>query len=153
MKRPDRIEWLYLGLAVVGIVAAGFLTSFHVNTGAADAFCTAASGCGTVKDSPYSEVWGVPIAVLGLAVYMVLALLAILAIRGFAVREWVPLAAFGLALNGTIYSAYLTYLELYVIHAVCPWCVASAVVLGALLALSLYDLLRLRRGPIPVRRA
>lgn len=151
MSLSRRIELVYLVLAVVGIVVAGFLASFHVSAQSAEAFCTEAGGCGTVSDSPYSSVLGVPIAFLGLASYVAIAVLAALSLRGWQYREWVPLAVFGIALSGTLYSLYLTYLELYVIHAICPWCVGSAIVMAGLLAVSLSDLLWLRRGPIPAR--
>jgi uncharacterized membrane protein len=145
-----RIELTYLGLALVGLVVAGMLTSFHVSAGASQAFCTEAGGCGTVNESSYSQVLGVPISVFGMLSYGTIAILAALAMRGFSYREWVPLVVFGIAASGTLYSIYLTYLELFVIHAICPWCVASAIVMVALLVVSLADLLRLRPGVIPV---
>jgi uncharacterized membrane protein len=60
---------------------------------------------------------------------------------------------FGLSLAGTLYSLYLTYLELFVIRALCPWCLASALVMVCLMVVSLADLLVWRRGPIEGRRA
>ncbi|MEJ2149476.1 MAG: vitamin K epoxide reductase family protein, partial [Chloroflexota bacterium] len=59
--------------------------------------------------------------------------------------EWAavtPMLAFGLTLVGTLYSAYLTYLELFVIFAICPYCVTSAVIMVALFGLALYRLLQ-----------
>jgi len=47
-----------------------------------------------------------------------------------------PLIVFGMSLFGVLYSAYLTYLEIYVIRAICPFCVLSAVVLSIMLVLS-----------------
>jgi uncharacterized membrane protein len=69
----------------------------------------------------------IPVATLGLAAY--LAILAILTLEPRLpwLQDYGPLAIFGLALTGTLYSAYLTYVELFVIHAVCPYCVSSAV--------------------------
>ena len=148
MRTADRIEWVYLLLAVLGILVAGILTTFHFSERAAAAYCTGAGGCGSVQESAYSYVLGVPISLLGLVSYAIVAVLAVLAIRRWRHREWVPLAVFGLSLAGTLYSAYLTYLELYVLHAVCPWCVGSAFVSLGLLVASLADLLSLRRGPL-----
>jgi uncharacterized membrane protein len=76
-----------------------------------------------VQSSPYAKLGGVPVAIVGLAGY--LAVLASLALPDRA------LTAF-LALVGAGFSAYLTYLELAVIDAVCQWCVASAVIMTAL---------------------
>ena len=149
MTLSRRIEAAYLILAVSGIVVSAFLASFHLSGQAAETFCTGAGGCGTVNESTYSAVLGVPIAFIGLISYAAIAVMAILAMRGWEYREWVPLAVFGISLSGSLYSLYLTYLELFVIHAICPWCVASAVIMFALLAISSADLLALRRGPIP----
>jgi len=54
--------------------------------------------------------------------------------------DYVPLAIFGISLIGVLYSAYLTYLELFVIHAICRWCVSSAIIITAIFLLSLPDL-------------
>jgi uncharacterized membrane protein len=55
----------------------------------------------------------------------------------------IPLAVFGISLIGVLYSAYLTYLELFVILAVCKWCVASAVIMVVFFLLSLFEV-----GPV-----
>ena len=149
MTLSRRIELVYLLLAVAGIVVSAFLSSFHFSGQAAEAFCTGAGGCGTVNESTYSAVLGIPIAFLGLVAYAAIAVLALLSMRDWQYSEWVPLAVFGTSLSGSLYSIYLTYLELFVINAICPWCVASAAIMFALLCVSLADLLRLRRGPIP----
>jgi uncharacterized membrane protein len=55
--------------------------------------------------------------------------------------------AYGLGLVGTLMVAYLTYLELFVIHAICRWCVGSAVIITSVLVFALLELRRLRRVP------
>ena len=94
-----------------------------------------------MQASRFATVAGAPVALLGLGLY--LALLGPRgwrAARGPAAPDAVPLALFGLALAGTLYSAYLTYLELFVIGALCPWCVASALLVAGLCALAVWDL-------------
>ena len=59
---------------------------------------------------------------------------------GSATPSAVGLAIFGVSLAGALYSAYLTYLELFVIDAICPWCVSSASLLLLALGLATYDL-------------
>jgi uncharacterized membrane protein len=90
--------------------------------------------CQTVQQSEYAELWGIPIALPGLGMY-----LTILALG--AVRWWWPnwygqatVAAFALALSGALYAVYLTYLELVIIDAICQWCVASALLTLVILA-------------------
>jgi uncharacterized membrane protein len=85
--------------------------------------------CWTVSNSEYSQIFGIPVAVFGIAAYLVILFL----IRSETSNpNWVDFilqATFGIALSGTIYSIYLTYLEIAVIKAVCPFCVISAIVM------------------------
>ncbi len=135
-SRRDWLRWISLALAGAGALDSIYLTYIKLAHARA-AFCTVGGGCDIVNSSAYSEIGGIPIAVFGLALY--LALLALLALenRVGLFREYSRLAVFGLALTGTLYSAYLTYLELYVIHAICPYCVVSAVIVTVILVLSI----------------
>ena len=111
-----------VALGALGLAIAGYLTWVHFS--GALALCAGAGGCETVQASRFATVAGVPVALLGLALYLALLVLAAWrTARGPAAPDGVRLALFGLALAGTLYSAYLTYLELFVIGALCPWCV------------------------------
>jgi uncharacterized membrane protein len=127
---------LRAGSAAVGFVGlgiAGYLTVVHY-TGAAPV-CALSHGCETVQKSRYSELAGVPVALLGLLGYV--AILAALARDG---EEGRLLAAF-LSLAGFGFSLWLTYTEVAKLHAICPWCVASAVCMTLLAGLSAVRLL------------
>ena len=104
--------------------------------------------CHTVQSSEYSEIAGIPIALLGLGMYIAIAALVI-GRRGGpqAVRALplLPLWTFALAAAGTLYSVYLTYLELFVIDAICIWCVGSALVVTAIAVVCAPDFLEARR--------
>lgn len=78
--------------------------------------------------------------------YLVLLALGIARWRWWQQRELLTSVAMGIALAGTLYSAYLTYLELFVIHAICQWCVTSASLVTALLLVEGWGLRRLLRG-------
>ena len=121
-----------LVFSVIGLLVAiylVFIKFFPTST-----FCVGAGGCEVVNTSVYSEINGIPIAVLGALAYAFVLVLLLLESRIDLVGQWGPLAVFGVALAGTIYSAYLTYIELAVLHAVCPYCVASAVAMVLLFA-------------------
>jgi uncharacterized membrane protein len=137
----DWLRWTSFILAVLGILVAGYLTWTKVF--GLNALCTAAGDCEVVNNSIYSEINGFPVAGLGLGAYFVMALLLGVENRWAWLREYGPLTVFGLALTGTLYSAYLTYIELFVIHAVCPYCVISAVLITGILVLAS---VRLARG-------
>jgi uncharacterized membrane protein len=122
-------------LALVGIAIAGYLT--YVHYAELEAICVGGGGgCERVQSSPYAELAGIPVALLGLLAYVtVLASLALPEALGRSVAAFVTLVGFG-------FSAWLTYVELVKIDAVCQWCVASAVVMTALAAVSVARILR-----------
>ena len=139
----DWLRWVSLALGVLGALDAGYLT--YIKLAHVEAICRGVGDCEAVNSSIYSQISGIPIAVLGLAAYLAILAILILEPRLTLLQDYGPLAIFGLALTGTLYSAYLTYVELFVIHAVCPYCVASAVLITALFILSV---VRLVRGPL-----
>jgi uncharacterized membrane protein len=116
-------------LAVLGIGVATYIAVSEFGGGTPK--CLAGGhGCETVAHSRYSHIAGINIAAIGIAGYVVL-LLATL-VPGDAGR----FGGFITALVGFGYSAYLTYLELFVIDAICQWCVASAVLMTLSLAVA-----------------
>lgn len=132
-------QWLVCLLALAGMGAAGYLTWAHLAD--QSVVCGQSLGCDIVQQSVYSELGGIPIALFGLLAYAVLFALTLL--RGRLPEDLdahIPLAVFGISLIGVLYSAYLTYLEIYVIYAICRWCVSSAVIITLIFLLSLFDL-------------
>jgi len=115
-----------LALAVLGLGVATYLTYVHY-AGIKPA-CTAGQSCVKVQTSQWSKLDGVPVALIGLIGYVVI--LATLLARD---REETRLATLGVTLIGFGFSAYLTYRELFSIHAVCEWCALSAVIMTVLL--------------------
>ncbi len=110
-------------------------------------FCAGGShGCERVQSSSYAKLAGIPVAVLGLAGYVAIAAALL------APGERARLAAAALAVSGFGFSAYLTYLELFVIDAICQWCVTSAVLLTALMVLTVWRLLLLAGADEPLDR-
>jgi uncharacterized membrane protein len=112
-------------LALAGLGVAGYLTWVHYAD--LEPICAGGSGgCEKVQSSDYAELAGIPVALLGLVGYG--AILASLTLPGDLGR----LAGAVLALAGFGFSAWLTYVELFEIDAICQWCVASAVIMTAL---------------------
>lgn len=114
-------------IAVVGVGVATYIAIADASGGAPT--CLAGGGgCETVASSSYSHIAGVNVAVFGIAGYVLL--LGAALTPGDSGR----LAGLLLGLVGFGFSAYLTYLELFVIHAICQWCVGSAVLMTLMLA-------------------
>jgi uncharacterized membrane protein len=126
-------------LAVVGLGIASYLTYVHY-AGIKPA-CTAGESCTKVQTSVYSKLAGVPVALMGLLGYI-----AILASLLVPVSESSRLATMALTFVGFAFSAYLTYRELFSIHAVCEWCATSAVILTVMMVLSAWRFLREDEG-------
>jgi uncharacterized membrane protein len=128
-------------IALAGMGVSAYLTYAHYAD--QSVACAVVHGCQTVQQSQYARLAGVPIALLGGLLYAgLLGSSAAWAVRGL---WWWGLAAWFLALSGTAYSAYLTYLELEVIKAICVWCVTSAVLLAAALGSTSLGLPRILR--------
>lgn len=130
----DWAWWGSLALAVIGLLAASYLTWLKFS-GSYEA-CIGVGDCELVNQSRFSELWGIPVALLGALTY--LALIGLLLWDRFGEAEWPLLLTFGLTTFGTLYSAYLTYIELAVLHAVCPYCVVSAVAMTALWIVTIF---------------
>jgi uncharacterized membrane protein len=123
-----------LVLALVGLGVAGYLTYVHYS--GATPVCSISHGCEKVQRSEWSKLAGIPVAVLGLAGYLLL-LLSLL-VPG----ENGLLAGAAVALGGFGFSVYLTYREVFTIKAICIWCVGSAILMTLLAILTVWRLLR-----------
>jgi len=132
----------WVGLAVLGLpgsAVAAYLTYSHW----ADrpTVCGGIGDCELVQTSEYSDIAGVPVALLGLLYFVAMAFLALARIRWMPDGlEWVQPAALSMALAATAFVAYLTYVELFVLEAICVWCMALAALTVASLALTVWGL-------------
>ena len=119
-----------LALATLGVAVSIYLTIVHYDEGL---LVCGLSDCHTVQASSYAELAGIPVALLGLGMYVtVLALAAARLLRPSSLVLG-TMASFSLTLAGVLFAGYLTYIELYVLEAICQWCVVSAVLTTALL--------------------
>ncbi len=132
-----------LALTIAGLGVAGYLTYVHY-AGIKPA-CTAGASCIKVQTSEWSKLDGIPVALIGLVGYV-----AILATLLAPDREETRLSTLGLTLIGFGFSAYLTYRELFSIHAVCEWCASSA---GIMTILLVSAVARYIRTPSPTASA
>lgn len=125
-----------LVLATIGLGVASYLTYVHYS-GAVPLCGKNGGSCLTVQTSTWSKLAGIPVPVLGLVGYV--SILVSLLVRQ---SETTRLATMGFTIIGFLFSAYLTYRELFSIHAICEWCVSSAVIMTILMCLSVWRFLR-----------
>ena len=133
----SRISIAFAGL---GILVSAYMTVYKLTDN--QSMCLGNGGCSVVNSSIYSEVYGIPVAVIGMAGYG--AILATLLLQGqsrFFEDNGVMLV-FGLVLAGFVFTLYLIYVELALIHALCPFCITSQVSMTILFILSVTRLAR-----------
>ncbi len=132
-------------MSLVGVFVSAYLYLYKI--GRIGTLACGTGGCETVQTSVWSRFLGIDVALIGLIGYALLFGVALVAIRPALVRERWPAALLaGLAWGGVLFTLYLTYLELFVIHAICRWCVGSAAIIVSILVLAL---LALRQAPEP----
>jgi uncharacterized membrane protein len=132
VRLPNVPAWTVPVLAVVGVGVASYL-SFVEMTGAR-AVCGPVGDCNTVQQSPYARLLGVPIGVLGVGGYVAMVVAWVMgAIGRVRLRNGARVALWVMALGGTAFSMYLTFLEPFVIGATCAWCLSSAVIVTLIL--------------------
>lgn len=132
-------------LSLLGLLISAYLWMFK--HGYVGALVCGSGGCETVQLSEYSQFMGVDVALLGALAYGALLGIALLGLQPAWEARREPTAATLLVSGvGALFAAYLTWLELFVIHAICRWCVASAVIIVLILVLALFDRRRLTRA-------
>ncbi len=121
-------------LAIIGIIDSLYLSYAKISH--SELYCAGSNNCATVNSSSYSEVFGIPNAFLGAGGYIVIFLLFYLEERNKFVKEYSSIIVLGLTIIGALYSVFLTYVEVALLKAVCPYCFISAVVMWILFILA-----------------
>ena len=125
-----------IALTVLGLGVAGYLTYVHYS-GATPVCSIKGNPCSQVQKSRYSELIGIPVALIGLIGYILI--LGSLLVREGEMSRFVTA---GLTVGGFGFSAYLTYRELFTLEKICEWCVSSAVIVTIMMVLSVWRFLR-----------
>ena len=133
-------------LSLAGIFISLYLTLFKLGV-IGELTCSIGS-CETVNTSKWSTFLHLPVAAWGLLFYAEVFLISLVGtLPRFENERLVSLLLVAEAGIGVLFSAWLTYLELAVIHAICIWCVTSAGIVLAILLVSIADLKEIRDVP------
>ena len=136
-------KWLYrisVALAVLGLLVSIYMTIYKVTSN--NSMCLGSGDCSTVNASKYSEVNGIPVAVIGVLGYA-----AILAVHYFENRNRFfkqngTLIIFGMALTGFLFTLWLIYVEVAILRALCPFCVTSQTAMTLIFMIAVIRLIR-----------
>lgn len=132
-------------LALVGIAIATYLWLHAI--GVIGVLKCGTGGCEIVQASSYARLFGIPVALYGVIGYTTLFGLSLAGAQpALAPRAWPTRWLAALAGAGFLFTLYLTYLELFVIHALCRWCLGSAVIITAIFVTALAGLPRSRQS-------
>jgi uncharacterized membrane protein len=124
----------------LAILVSGYLSYLKFSNEAAVCVRGSVFDCGTVLNSIYSELGGIPIAYLGLATNLIVVTLLLLERQSDFVREYGVMIEFGVVLFAFLFSVYLVYIQAFVIAAYCPWCLSHEALITILFGLTFWRL-------------
>jgi len=137
-------------MAMALLSLAGFFIALYLHLykiGRIGSLACGTGGCETVQLSSYATFLGVGVALIGVLGYAVMFGVALLALQPrFGGLSWPLKAMVVLSAGALVFTLYLTYVELFVIEAICRYCVASAVLVTSLFLLSVFELFKSRRA-------
>lgn len=112
--------------SIIGFIDSTYLTIIKFTH--SPIYCTPGLGnCEAVQNSQWSTIWGIPIALFGAMAYLVLLLCFVFEGRISILEKYSQYIVFGISFFGFLFSLYLTYLEFFVLYAICQWCILSAI--------------------------
>jgi len=133
-------------LSLAGLFISGYLYLYKI--GKIGSLACGTGGCETVQLSSWSRIAGLEVSLIGVLGYAVLLGLSLLALQPRLVWQRWPVTVIALlAALGLVFTGYLTFLEVFVIHAVCRWCVTSALIITLIFVVSWMEHRRLARAP------
>lgn len=134
---PTLKNWLVPVLALAGLGVAAYLAYIEISH--AEAICGPVGNCNQVQSSAYASIFGVPVAVLGLINYggVILLWMGNRQNKNTLFKSLSAVMFLALTIFGVVFSIYLTWAELFLINAVCAWCLTSAIITVALMLIAL----------------
>ena len=136
-------KWLYrisVALVVLGLLVSIYMTDFKVYK--IEKMCIVSIVCNIVNASKYSEVYGIPVAVFGVLGYAAILATLFFENRNNFFKQNGTLMVFGMALTGFIFTAWLIYVEVAIIKALCPFCITSQVAMTIIFIIAVTRLIR-----------
>ncbi|HOW92492.1 MAG TPA: vitamin K epoxide reductase family protein [Anaerolineaceae bacterium] len=141
---PDRVKTKTTSsiiriAAIIGLLDSLYLA--YVKLAHTEIYCTPGLGdCDVVNASRWSTLWGIPLGVYGVAGFGVILLISLFGQKLKTLSTYSDLVLFALSLGGFLFSLYLTYIELFILRAICQWCLLSALMMTVIFIVSVYEL-------------
>jgi uncharacterized membrane protein len=142
MQLTKKNNFAIIIISLIGIIDSGYLSILKLSNN--EVKCIAGLGnCDAVNSSSYSIFAGIPVAYLGFLSYLIMIGLIVLVMKEQREIPFATYSLFGIALIGFLFSGYLTFVELDILHAVCFFCLISAICMTIIFGLSLYKINKL----------
>lgn len=135
-----RISQITIALATLGLLVSIYMTIYKVTSN--NAMCLGSGDCSTVNASRYSEVYGIPVALVGVLGYASILALPWLERRNTFFEANGSMILFGIALLGFLFTLWLVYVEVVLIKALCPFCITSQITMTLIFILSVIRVVR-----------
>jgi uncharacterized membrane protein len=130
-ETPPRLTLRAVSLVLIalGLVVTIYLSYVKLTNVPMACVAGGAFNCETVQNSAYSRLFNIPIAWLGLATYIILGLMLVLENRVAFLQDYGIVLVFGIALFAFLYSMFLVYVQVALLQALCPWCLAHETIM------------------------
>ena len=139
-----RLSQLAIALTIIGLLVAVYMTIYSITSN--DSMCIGSKDCSVVNASKYSKIYisvfEIPVALLGVAGYAAILVVLLLEPRFGFLRRNGSLVFFGLSLTGFLFTLYLIFVEIALIKAYCPFCIASQSAMTLIFVLSVIRVVR-----------
>lgn len=135
-----RLPHITIVLAILGLLVSIYMTIYKIT--ANDSMCLGSGDCSTVNASRYSEVYGIPVALIGVLGYAAILGIHWLERRSEFFEENGSMMLFGISLLGFFFTLWLIYVEIALIKALCPFCLASQFIMTVIFILSVIRVVR-----------
>jgi uncharacterized membrane protein len=135
-----RLKQVIVALTVIGVLVSIYMTIFKLTDN--ESMCLGLGGCSIVNASGYSEVYGIPVAAVGVLGYLgILAALYLEGRSGFFQSNG-SMIQFGLTLTGFLFTVWLIFVEVALLKAYCPFCITSQVAMTLIFILTVIRVIK-----------
>ncbi|MCC6499666.1 MAG: vitamin K epoxide reductase family protein [Anaerolineales bacterium] len=135
-----RLSQAAIALTIIGLLVSIYMTIYKITSN--DNMCIGSKDCSVVNASRYSEVNGIPVAVIGMAGYLALLAVQWLERKPGFIQQNGAMIFFGLAVTGFLFTVYLVFVEVALLKAYCPFCITSQVAMTLIFILAVVRIIK-----------
>jgi len=135
-----RLRQVIIFFTVIGLLVSIYMTIFKITNN--ESMCIGSGGCSVVNASRYSEINGIPVALVGVGGYLAILIVLLLEKRVPFLEENGSMVLFGLTLTGFLFTVWLIYLEIFLIKALCPFCLTSQISMTIIFVLTVIRVIK-----------